>query len=55
MESSVSDKNQEFARYESFKMFARRYNLLVQQTMPFVEGTVIVNTFDLDKMPDRQV
>ena len=49
MEHSVSERSQEFARYESFKNFARRYNSLVQQALPFLEH-VVVNTFDVDKM-----
>lgn len=52
MEHSVAERNQEFARYESFKMFARRYNLVATQALPFLQSTVIINTFDVEKMPD---
>jgi hypothetical protein len=52
MEHSVSERNQEFARYESFKIFARRYNTMAQQALQFVANTVVVNTFDVEKMKD---
>jgi hypothetical protein len=52
MDQSVAAHNQEFARYQGFKMYARRYNLLAQQAVPFLESTVIVNTFDIDKLTD---
>lgn len=49
MEYSVSEKNKEFARYESFKIFARRHNQLVDQALPFVRNGVVLNKFDVDK------
>lgn len=50
MEHAVSEKNQEFARYESYKQFASRYNSLARQALPFLEHVVVVNTFDVEKM-----
>lgn len=41
MEHSVSEKNQEHARYESFGVFARTYNSLARQAAPFVEGSYV--------------
>jgi hypothetical protein len=52
MEHSVAERNKEFARYESFKIFARRYNSMAQQALVFVANTVIVNTFDVEKLKD---
>jgi hypothetical protein len=50
MEHSVAERNQEFARYESFGIFARRYNSMAEQARPFLDGTVIVNVFDPEKL-----
>lgn len=50
MEHSVSEKNQEFARYESYRNFAHRYNSLVQQALSSVGQVVNVNTFNVEKM-----
>jgi hypothetical protein len=52
IEQAGAAHNQEFGRYMGFKHFARRYNLLAQQAMPFLQTTVIVNTFNVDDMSD---
>jgi hypothetical protein len=52
MEHSVAERNQEFARYESFKIFASRYNSMAEQSRPFLNDGVIVNVFNVEKMKE---
>src|SRR5580704_7560458 len=50
MDQSVSEKNKEFARYESFKIFAQRYNSLVEQVRPLIRNGVIVNRLSVENI-----
>ncbi|MDQ2084314.1 hypothetical protein RA307_29355 [Xanthobacteraceae bacterium Astr-EGSB] len=52
MEQAGGAQNEEFGRYLGFTHFARRYNLIVQQAIPFLQNTVIVNEFDIKKLPN---
>jgi hypothetical protein len=51
MRQSVSEHTQEFARYESFKRFAEKYNLLARQSVEFIGDSAIVNSFDTENLP----
>jgi len=50
--ATVTGEAANVGRYSSFGMFMRKYNALVQQTVPFLSNATILDAFNLDKIRD---
>lgn len=52
MEQSIKDEpDSNVWKYTSYKTYARKYNQLVQEVAKIINGTALLDVFDIEKMP----
>ena len=53
MEQSIrAEPDSNMWKHTSYKTYAQKYNLLVQEVAKITNGTVLLDVYDLDKMPE---